>query len=137
MATLLEVPLKKQQWTMPLVPALIAAMFPGSIGAGFGRAFNRSIGVAAGLIGGGVTAFLFGMASSVICIFGLIAHLGPKEILTGGNLDMFWKPITAALWAAVIAGMIGSFRMRRVFVYAIFDWMDGVFDFFRANRSSN
>lgn len=137
MTTLLEIPLQKQLWSMPLVPALVAAMIPGSIGAGFGRAFNRSIGVTAGLIGGGVSAFLFGVFSSVISIFGLLGYLGPKEILSGGSVDLFWKPITAAIVAAVIAGMMGSFRMRRVFVYAIFDWMDGLIDFFRANRSSN
>ncbi len=127
---LLKVPLREQLWVAPILPALIAVLLPSAVGAGIGRAINRSLGLIAGLVGGGLAAALAALAAACFLVIAQIGYHGPEQVFAP-QIEIYLKPVRAVLVASMLAGMLGSIRIRRIFIFDVIELMDTLMDRFR------
>lgn len=130
MAKLIEIFLKQSLFAHPITPALLAAIFPGAVGAGIGRAFNRTMdpltGFGVGAFVGGTFAVFFGLW----CVVAQLPLLG-----TGASSEALAKPLQAVIFASALAGGLGSFRMKRLFIFSMFDWLETWFERFAPKKA--
>jgi len=123
---IVEGPLRESIFIHPVTPALLAAIIPGAVGAGFGRAFNRSLNVFAGMAGGALAGALTCVPFMLWMVLAAVTSAG-GEMGTGGEENFFFSG-RALVYSAMIAGVLGSFRVSTLFIFTFLEWMQGFFE---------
>lgn len=121
----IETPLGQEIFVRPLSPALLAALVPGTVGAGIGRAFNRSLHWGAGVVVGALVGAVTSIAFCLWMVLLRVAELGAGA--SQAESSMFVQPILAVVAASAGAGALGSVRVSSLFVFTWLEWLDGLF----------
>ncbi|MGE4132739.1 MAG: J domain-containing protein [Bdellovibrionales bacterium] len=121
----IEIVLDQVIFARPLLPALISVIIPSTMGAGVGRAINRTLGAFWGILGGAATGFLISIGFALLCLVAQIAYLGVNSL--GADVDTVIYPARAVGLGALLAAGLGSFRQRGQVLFSLVEWMEDLF----------
>lgn len=109
--------------------AMLSAIVPSLMGAGFGRAFTSVLGELAGIIGGSIIAAVIAFVLGMWTMFFQAAN---PAMLHSDGIEITFK---ALLVGSICASSIGALKFNQIFLYSILESIEGLLDRFRDRPS--